>query len=144
VLALAVLAVIGATISTAILNNLRHTTTAGQRTQGAQVLNYLGRRVAGGDAAVLPNLNDTLAWDYGELGDTFTDLQGADGVAEPDRYRVDITASGTITVAGASVVQYDITVCFQARDAESCVAGTTMGAPAIEPPGSTPPLPGIN
>lgn len=144
VLALAVLAIIGATITTSILNNLRHTTVAGQRTQGAQVLNYLGRRVAGGDATVLPNLGESLTWDYGELGDTFTDLQGADGVAEPERYRVSIDASGTITVAGASVVQYDLTICFQAQAAESCVTGTTLGAPAIEPPGSTPPLPGIN
>lgn len=144
VLALAVLAIIGATITTAILNNLRHTTTAGQRTQGAQVLNYLGRRVAGGDALVLPNAGATLTWDYGDLGTTFTDLQGADGVAEPERYRVTITASGTVSVAGASVVQYDLNVCFQGQQGESCVAGTTLGAPALAPPEATPPLPGIN
>ena len=144
VLALAVLGVLGAVISTSILGNLRHTTVSGQRTQGAQVLNYLGRRVAGGDGAVLPTQGASLAWNYNELGASFTDLQGVGGIAEPDRYRVSIAASGAVTVAGASVVQYDLSVCFQVQGGESCVTGTTLGAPAIAPPGSTPPLPGIN
>lgn|SRR5690606_18932032 len=144
ILALAVLAVLGATFTTYMLGNLRHTTVAGQRTQAAQVLNYLGRRVAGGDKAVLPAEGASLQWDYGELGAAFPDLQGADGIAEPQRYRAQISASGTVSVADASVVQYDIDVCFQGVEAESCVRATTLGAPVTAPPEQSPPLPGIN
>lgn len=144
ILALAVLAILGATFTTAMLGNLRHTTVSGQRTQAAQVLNYFGRRVAGGDAAVLPTVGNSLNWSYGDLGTAFVDLQGGDGFAEPERYRVDIVASGTVTVVGASVVQYDIAVCFENQGGESCVRGTTLGAPALAGPGATPPLPGIN
>ncbi|HZJ10125.1 MAG TPA: hypothetical protein VFD39_10550 [Trueperaceae bacterium] len=143
-LALAVLAILGATFTTAVVGNLRHTTVSGQRTQSAQVLNYLGRRVAGGDEAVLPAVGESLAWDYGELGTAFADLQGGDGFAEPGRYRAEIVASGTVTTVGATVVQYDLSVCFRNQEAESCTRGTTLGAPALAGSGTTPPLPGIN
>lgn len=144
ILALAVLAILGATIVTSMLGNLRHTTVSGQRTQAAQVLNYLGRRVAGGDAAVLPAVGESLVWDYGTLGSAFTDIQGQVGFADPQRYRAEVTASGTVSVVGAQVVQYDIGVCFLAQEGESCVRGTTLGAPADAGPEETPPLPGIN
>src|SRR5690606_37814562 len=107
------LAVLGATFTTAILCNLRRTTTAGQRTQSSQVLNYLGRRVAGGDAAVLPTLGESLTWDYGQLGIAFPDLQSGEGFAEPERYQAQVVASGTVSVAGSNLVQYDLQVCFQ-------------------------------
>lgn len=144
VLALAVLAILGATFTTAMVNNLKHTRVSGQRSQGAQVLNYLGRRVAGGDEALLPQTGVTLAWGYGELANAFPDLGGAEGFADPERYRAAITATGTVSAAGASVVQFDISVCFQHQDGESCVSGTTLGAPAQAGPEATPPLPGIN
>lgn len=144
VLALAVLAILGATFTTAMVNNLKHTRVSGQRSQGAQVLNYLGRRVAGGDEALLPQTGETLAWDYGELANAFPDLGGAQGFADPERYRASVTAIGTVSAAGASVVQFDISVCFQHQDGEACVNGTTLGAPAQAGPAATPPLPGIN
>lgn len=149
VLALAVLAVLGAVFTTSILSNLRHTTVAGQRTQAAQALNYIGRRVAGGDAAVIPAaLGDTATWDYGDLGTAFDDLTGADGFADPDRYKVSVTATGEVSLFTgadtATVVQYDIQVCFENQSSESCISGTTLGAPANAPAGETPPLPGIN
>lgn len=144
VIALAILAILGATFSTAMLGNLNHSNTAGQRTQAAQVLNYLGRRVAGGDAELLPQLGESLTWEYGELGDTFQDLRSNQGLADPSRYRAEIAGSGTISVTGATLVQYDMSVCFQAQESESCVRGTTIGAPVNAPPDATPPLPGIN
>lgn len=149
VLALAILAVLGAVFSTSILSNLRHTTVSGQRTQAAQALNYFGRRVAGGDPVVLPTaVGSAITWDYDELADAFDDLSGSDGFADADRYRVTVTAANEVSLFSgadlASVVQYDIQVCFQNQGAESCVSGTTLGAPASAPAGETPPLPGIN
>lgn len=144
IIALAVLAILGATFTTAVLGNLRHTTVAGQRTQAAQVLNYLGRRVAGGDEAVVPVLGEALTWGYGELGAAFPDIDGKVGFAESGEYRAQITAPNTVSVVGATVVQFDLVVCYEHQDGETCVRGTTLGAPANAGPASTPPLPGIN
>ncbi len=144
VLALAVLAILGAAFTTVFVNNMRHTTISGQRTQAAQVLNYFGRRVAGGDTAILPDLNDSMTWDYGTLGAAFADIASGEGFAEPERYRVEINASRNVTVLGAIVVQYDLDVCFQGANGESCVTGTTLGSPNTPTSTTTPPLPGIN
>lgn len=144
VLALAVLGVLGAVFTTAFVSNLRHTTTAGQRTQAAQVLNYVGRRVVGGDRSVVPALGSTLSWDYGELGAAFPDIAGGEGVAEPERYSVTVTGTQNVTLQEATVVQYDLSVCFNTSDGESCVRGTTLGSARDNPSGTTPPLPGIN
>jgi prepilin-type N-terminal cleavage/methylation domain-containing protein len=143
ILALAVLAIIGAVFTTAVLRNLRHTTTAGTRTQAAQVLNYFGRRIVGGDSALQPASGDTLSWGYEQLAAAFPDIGGATGMADVDRYRVDVSAVGTSTVAGATLQQYDVLVCFEAPDGESCVTGTTLSSSASST-GSTPPLPGVN
>lgn len=144
VLALAVLAILGATFTTAMLGNLRHTTNAGQRTQAAQVLNYLGRRVAGGDTVVMPTVGDSLAWNYGELAAAFPDIDRTAGFSNPDLYRVEVSASTTVSVTGATLVQYDLAVCFERQDGETCVRGATLGAPTNAASGSAPPLPGIN
>lgn len=143
VLALGILGILGAVFTTSILSNLRHTTTAGQRTQAAQVLNYIGRRVAGGDSVVLPAAGETLTWEYGELSAAFADMSGA-GFGNPNQYRVEITAAGVVTVVAAEVMRYDIDVCFTRQDGETCVEGTTLGAPATATAEQTPPLPGIN
>ncbi len=143
ILALAVLGIVGAVFTTSVLRNLRHTTTSGTRTQAAQVLNYFGRRIVGGDAALRPAVGDELAWTYDELSAAFPDIGGATGMADADRYRVVISSPGTSTVAGATLQQYDVTVCFATPDAESCVTGSTLSS-TDSPSGSTPPLPGIN
>lgn len=145
VLALAVLAILGATFTTVVLGNLRHTSTSGQRTQAAQVLNYLGRRVAGGDAPVLPQPGETLRWDYGDLNAAFPDIANSDGVAAPRLYRAEVASTGSLALAGASVIQYDLSVCYRnAGTSETCVRGTTFGPPPAGGEGADPPLPGIN
>lgn len=143
ILALAVLAIVGSVFTTAVLRNLSHTTTSGTRTQAAQVLNYFGRRIVGGDAALQPLTGESLVWDYDQLSAAFPDIGGATGMADADRYRVQILAVGPSTVAEATLQQYDVTVCFQTSDAESCVTGTTLSS-SVGATGSTPPLPGIN
>lgn len=145
IVALAVIAIIGAVFVTNVLSNLRHTTTAGERTQAAQVLNFLGRLAAGGDGDVLPALGSSEEWDYGELVGAFPDISGGDGFGDASRYRAGITAVGILEFAGAETVQYDISVCFQVPDGESCIVGTTLGAQAPGNQGTAPlPLPGIN
>jgi len=145
IVALGIIAILGALFVTNVLSNLRHTTVAGERTQAAQVLNFLGRLAAGGDGDILPALGSSEEWGYGELGGAFPDIAGGEGFGDADRFRAGITAVSILEFAGAETVQYDISVCFLATEGESCVVGTTLGAQAPGNQGLAPlPLPGIN
>jgi prepilin-type N-terminal cleavage/methylation domain-containing protein len=125
-IALAVLGIVTAAVVTTYVGSIRNNADSGRRTQSAQLLNLLGRRVAGGEAAVLPAAGSPLAWDYGELLDNLPELPG-DGFADPDLYRATITNLGEITLAGATRVRYSIEVCTRAigGDQERCSTAFT-------------------
>lgn len=143
-IALGIIGVAFAILSTALVGNLQHTQRAGVRTQATHYLNYLGRRVAGGDAGVLAEVDEPIAWDYGALVTAFPDLpSGAAGRADADRYRAVVENVGTIDFVGALTVHYRVTVCTASATGETCVAGNTLGPePAVG--GTPPPLEGIN
>jgi prepilin-type N-terminal cleavage/methylation domain-containing protein len=140
--ALAIIAVAFTLLSTALVGSLQQTSRAGTRTQTTQYLEFLGRQVAGGSGAVLAAAGTPIAWAYGALDDAFPELPGAGG-ADAAAYRAEVAQVATVAFAGASAVQYRITVCTQDATGETCVAGTTLGPPPSA--GGTPPLlPGIN
>lgn len=140
-IALAVIGVVTAAFTTAVVGNLHHSSVTGARTEAVQVLDYLGRRAAGGDAAVLPASGSPLSWGYGTLAGSFPDLTNHGGLSDPARYRATITNGGAVAMAGAAATSYQVSVCYQAGSGEHCVQGTTLGpAPAS---GGTSPLPGI-
>lgn len=141
-IALAVIAVVTAAFTTAAVASFHHTSVTGARTEAVQVLNYLGRRAAGGDTAVLPAAGTPNTWGYGSLAASFPDLTNQGGLSDPARYRATITNAGAVTLAGASSVEYDVGVCYQAGGAEHCVQATTLG-PSPTSGSGTPPLPGI-
>ncbi|HKI55514.1 MAG TPA: hypothetical protein VKB31_00065 [Trueperaceae bacterium] len=142
-LALAVIGIITAAFTTAVVGNLRHTQVTGARTEAAQVVNYLGRRAAGGDAAVLPAAGSPAVWGYGSLAAAFPDLTNQGGLSDPARYRARVGNAGTVTLAGAGATEYDVSVCYMTGSDEHCVEATTLG-PSPSSAGSPPPLPGIN
>jgi len=142
-LALAVIGIITAVFTTAVVGNLRHGQVTGARTEAVQVLNYLGRRAAGGDAAVLPAAGSPDAWGYGALSGAFPDLTNQGGLSDPARYRAQVSNAGDVSVAGASATEYDVRVCYVIGGGEHCVSATTLG-PSPSAGGSPPPLPGIN
>jgi len=144
IIALAVVAIAFAILSTALVGQLRFSGNANARTQTTQYLNYLGRLVVGGDAAVLPAVGDSLVWDYGQLGAAFPDLPGGGGLEAADRYRAQIDSVAGITYVGATGVQYRVSVCSVTPTGESCAVGSTIGPPPLAGGGSAPPLPGIN
>lgn len=129
--ALVVVGIAFAILSTALVGNLRNTERAGTRTQTTQYLNYLGRQVSGGmNNAVLPPAGDTFSWGYGALGAAFPDLPGGTGTRnDANRYRAAIESLGAFTFAGASSVRYSITVCTESSTGEACVSGTTLSSP---------------
>lgn len=142
--ALAIIAIAFTILSTALVGNLQQTSRAGTRTQTTQYLAYFGRKVAGGDAAVLAAAGTPLAWGYGALGAAFDDLPtGGGGLDDAARYRAEVAQVGTVAFVGASAVQYRITVCTTDVGGESCVRGSTLGPPPT-PAGTPPLLPGIN
>ncbi len=142
--ALAVVGVAVALLSTALVGSVRQTDRSGARTQTTQYLEFLGRQVAGGSSAVLAPAGAPLAWGYGQLGTAFPDLlSGGTRRADAERYRAEVAQVGAVNFVGATAIQYRITVCAQDLSGESCVVGITVGPPPSA--GGAPPLlPGIN
>ncbi len=128
-IALVVVGVAFAILSTALVGTLRNTERAGTRTQTTQYLNYIGRLVSGGGTNdVLPaNTGDTINWGYGQLAAAFPDLPGGTGGNAANRYRVSIQNQGPYTFAGVTIIQYTVTVCTEGSSGEACVSGTTLG-----------------
>lgn len=143
VVAVAVIGIIAAILTTAIVGSMKTTRRFGGRTEAAQLMNFLGRRVAGGETALLPQAGTPLAWAYGQVGTAFPDLRDAGGFTDPARYRASVQNMGEISASGATVTEYRVSVCFQDNGGESCVAGTTLSSPPSAPV-DEPPLPGIN
>lgn len=143
ILAIAIIGVLSAMLTTAVVGNLQKTRSFGSRTQAAQILNLIGRRVAGGESALLPASGAPVSWDYGGLAGAFPDLATQGSFTEPDLYRAAVSNAGSVSLAGASLVEYDVSVCYAGDGGESCVRGSTLGP---EPGGAanTAPLPGIN
>lgn len=141
--AIAILGIITAAVMTTFVNSIRFNADAGKRTQSAQLLNYLGRRVAGGEGLVLAGADDALEWTYGELDAAFPELSGEEGFANPDFYRASVSNMGEIALDSASIIHYRIEVCVRANGDENCVRGDTAGPPPI-PAGGTPPPPFVN
>jgi len=140
-IALAILGIVVAVITTATLSSVRNTATAGGRTQATQVLNYLGRLVAGADDVLFQR--ESLSWDYGELGDHFQELAQEARRADPALYRAEVITGSNVTFGSVSMPLYTVTVCWMAPNGETCVTGETVG-PEYDPVDPSPgPFPGI-
>ncbi|KGQ22990.1 prepilin-type N-terminal cleavage/methylation domain-containing protein [Thermus filiformis] len=143
ILSLAIVSLVLLALSASLVSSLRQTAITGGRTQAVQILNYLGRRVAGGESALLPT--GTLSFDYGTLRNRFPDLPREARFANPDLYRAAITNLGTPAWAGNLALplnEYRIQVCWRQSGQESCTEARTFSSPPSA--GDAPPLPGIN
>ncbi len=143
-LALSLLSVVLLALNASLVSNLRGTAEAGLRTQAVQILNYLGRRVVGGE--LLPVPGTPLAYGYGSLKQSFPELARESHQANPDLYRASIQNLGAPSWAQSlnlPIHEYEIQVCFRKAGGESCAKARTFSA--IPGQGeSAPPLPGIN
>lgn len=137
-LAIAVLAIVLTAVAWASMSSIRQNSIAGVRTQAVQVLNYFGRRLAGGDSMDL----SAMDWGYGELGAAFEDLASSSRDFDPDVFSVSITSPATMGIASAQISLYRIEVCWTSADVENCVTGDTGGPPISDSAGAL--LPGIN
>lgn len=137
-IALAIVGVVVAILTTVTLSSVRYDANSGSRTQAVQILNYLGRLASASDALLL---NGSRSWDYGELQGTFTELRVEAHRADPAFYRAEVQALGTSSVGSSVVDLYRVTVCWQLIDQESCVQGETAGPP--QPPAGEDPYPPV-
>ncbi len=141
--ALVLLGVITGAVVTTYVSSIQQNFNSGQRTQSVQLLNFLGRRVAGGDELLLAG-DSSLTWDYGELLTVFPELEGEVGLGQAANYRASVTNLGEISLADARMVQYEILVCARAQGDETCVEGRTAGPQPGDPSDGPGALPGIS
>lgn len=140
--ALAVLAIVIAVLTTAMVTSMQQNLVAGGRTQAVQILNHLGRLASGGDARVITD--SQVIWDYGQLPRVFPDLAAGRGFKGPERFHAEITSVGSLSIGAASMKHYRIQVCWQAANGELCITGDTAGPAVPSDGGVAPPLPFVN
>lgn len=144
-LALAILGIVLAALNATLVTSLRQTSITGARTQAVQILNYIGRRMVGGETSLLPA--NSLTYDYGNLRQAFPDLPREVRFANPDLYRVRIENLGSPPWTGnlgVAVNEYRIQVCWRQRGGEHCAEARTYTSPPLSGTPSAPLLPGIN
>lgn len=138
ILAISVLAIVLAAVSVTIVSSIQQNASAGSRSQATQVLNYFGRRIAGGEITQLGG----TSWEYGELSDSFSDLRREANLANMDAYRAEILQVGTMGLSSTFIPQFRVTVCWFTGQTESCVSGDTAGPGPGGSSGEM--LPGVN
>ena len=143
-IALSIVGVIIGVFSTALTANLRASQKTGTQGQAVQLLGYIGQKVAEGDSNLLPAINQSKSWDYGQLSSTFADLASATGFDNQDDYKITVTHNGTVRVSTAILADYLIEVCNNSANGSSCIQGTTFGPERNTNYDGTPPLPGIS
>lgn len=137
-MAIAVLAIVLSAVSLTVVSSIRQNVSSGSRSQAAQVLNYLGRRISGGEMSMLGGTE----WDYGQLTAAFADLSRETDLADPDLYRAQIEQVGEMGIETTSVPQFRVQVCWRMGGEETCVVGDTAGSAAGGESGEL--LPGLN
>lgn len=141
-IAVSVLGMVLLSLSLLLTDSLRQTSITGSQTQAVQILNYVGRRIVGGETDLV-NLSPI---GYGNLRQVFPELSQEIRHANPDLYKVEIRGQGTPTWAGnlgISLEQYEIRVCWKTGGRELCTSAHTYSSPPASS-GGNPPLPGIN
>ncbi len=138
ILAIAVLAIVLSAVAITMVSSINHNVTSGSRSQAAQIMNYLGRRLAGGEVS---NLGGT-EWDYGELTTAFGDMTREANLADANLYSARIQQMPRVGLGTTTIPHYRVSVCWQGGEGESCVQGDTAGPGPGGESGEL--LPGIN
>ena len=140
--ALGILGIVLAMFMTSFVSTLRQDASSGQRTQAVRVLDYLGRLVVNNDSRLVPDDAGGgggipfPAWNYGDLGTNFQELSD-NGFGDPANYRATVLPLEVVTFESVSMVHYQVEVCWQTSQDESCVIADTI-APPLTSAGSRP------
>ena len=129
-LAIVALAITLVALNAMVTGNIVQNSSTGKLTQAIQLVNYLGRRVTGGDTEVLPTPSTPLTWNYGTLRNTFYDLPIGTNYGNPNHYKAMISNQGNWSNAAANGIvlsHYRIKVCWKTGEGERCTQADTLG-----------------
>lgn len=123
VIAIGVCAIVLGMLATVSTSSLRESRQGNHKTQATQVLDTLGRRIAGGqDSSVLISSGTTISLS-GEEIDTMMGLNAFREAA----FTATIANTGTFTIGTTRMYRYVVRVCYTAVGNERCVEGVTLG-----------------
>lgn len=123
IVAIAICAIVLGVLATVATSSLRESRQGNFKVQATQVMDTLGRRVAGGeDSTVLLASGAQLALS----GDEVDDLMGIAAFRE-GAFEATIQNLGTFVVGSTTLFRYRVEVCYNASTAEDrCVEGFTL------------------
>ena len=123
VVAIAICGIILAALSTVTVSSLQESNQGNYRTQATQILDTVGRRIAGGIG-----LSTQL-----KSGESMT-ISGAEvdqmmsvAAFREEAFEVTIENAAVFSVGTTRLSEYHVTVCFRGGSTESCVSGVTLG-----------------
>ncbi len=123
VVAVAICGIVHAALSTVTVSSLRESNRGNHRNQATQVLDTVGRRIAGGlDPGILASSGSTVTLAGAEV-DEFMNLRAFREAA----FEVSIQNAGLFTLGTTRLSEYRIEVCYQGDSIRNCVTGTTLG-----------------
>lgn len=123
VVAIAICGIILAALSTVSLSSLRESNRGNYRTQATQILDTLGRRIAGGiDQSTQLRLGESLT-----IGGADIDQLMNVSAFRDQAFEATIENEAVFAVGTTRLSEFRITVCFQGGPSESCVSGVTLG-----------------
>lgn len=123
IVAIAIVAIILSTLMTVTSNSLRESRSGNFKTQATQLLDTVGRRIAGGsDATVLPNAGETIELDSNDLSE-MANIELNDAAD----FEATIENLGEFTVSSTRLEQYRVVICYAGSAGERCVSGGTLG-----------------
>lgn len=123
VVAIAICGIVLAALSTVTVSSLQESNQGNYRTQATQILDTVGRRIAGG-------IGQSTQLKVGESmtleGAAVDQLMNVSAFRE-EAFEVTIENAAVFAVGTTRLSEYQVTVCFQGGPSESCVSGVTLG-----------------
>lgn len=122
IVAIAICGVILGALATVSTSTLRETRQGTYKTQATQVLDTIGRRIAGGlDQSLLPSEGSSLTLEGAEVDELMNLNSFRDGA-----FLVEIENAGPYVVGSTRLQRYRVEVCYDGADGR-CVSGLTLG-----------------
>lgn len=123
IVAIAICSIVLAALANVSTSSLRESRAGNHKTQATQVLDTIGRRIAGGyDASLLAASGEPVVI----TSDGIVSLTNV-GLADVADMTVTISNDGAYTVGFTTLDRYGVEVCYGPENSRRCVLGVTLG-----------------
>jgi len=127
VVAIAICSLVLVALATTAVSSLRESRSGNSKIQATQVLDTIGRRIAGGDDdALLPSEDTPVTLTAAQLG-SLTDIALTDVMD----MTVQITNEGDFEIGDTTLFRYQVEVCYGSSGGRRCVTGQTLGRQGV-------------